>query len=81
MQTEPGSSVIGFATTGFVIELALRSRHGIEARRINESLSNSVIELFETARVYLPQEDQRRFGCTEEALASGVEVMNRFMMP
>jgi phenylalanyl-tRNA synthetase beta chain len=27
----------------------------LEARRVNESLSNSVIELFETARIYLPQ--------------------------
>jgi len=29
----------------------------LDARRINESLSNPVIELFETARIYLPQAD------------------------
>ena len=29
----------------------------LDVRRINESLSNPVIELFETARIYLPQDD------------------------
>src|SRR4029453_6086867 len=29
----------------------------LDARRINESLSNPVIELFETARIYLPQSE------------------------
>ncbi len=29
----------------------------LEARRVNESLANATIELFETARVYLPQND------------------------
>jgi phenylalanyl-tRNA synthetase beta chain len=29
----------------------------LDVRRINESLSNPVVELFETARVYLPQTD------------------------
>jgi phenylalanyl-tRNA synthetase beta chain len=29
----------------------------LEARRVNESLANPVIELFETARVYLPRDD------------------------
>jgi len=32
----------------------------LEARRINESLSNPIIELFETARVYLPTDDLPR---------------------
>jgi phenylalanyl-tRNA synthetase beta chain len=30
----------------------------LEARRINESLANPVIELFETAQVYLPRQDK-----------------------
>ena len=40
----------------------------LRARRVNESLSNSVVELFETARVYWPEDD----GLPREELMLGI---------
>ena len=43
----------------------------LEARRYNESLANPVIELFETARIYLPQADGLPAEQTVLSLVSG----------
>lgn len=43
----------------------------LEVRRVNESLANPVVELFETAKVYLPTEDKLPTEPLLVALASG----------
>ena len=45
----------------------------LEARRINESIANPVVELFETARIYLPRDKQLPHEQTTLALTSGAD--------